>query len=188
MNWRNIFKPSEILTSGDRAELEKLDAATSDLRVLADRIHREWPDALNRIERIRSLAELLCTRPNDAELYRKLEMAAAFPSHVQTGFQHKEAALGTIHAAIEAKLEPSAEIVRRVLSRALAVAEGELRKTEKSERKLAEDEGYAFSPSGRILALQARVLELRNAVAAKYKHEGGIQNPPEWRERLREWL
>jgi len=38
------------------------------------------------------------------------------------------------------------------------------------------------------MALQGRVLELRNAIAAKYKFEGAIQEPSHWRERLREWL
>jgi len=188
MNWKNLFKPAEILTASDRAELEKLDASTADLTALSDRILRDWTDAASRVDRIRDLAAELCARPNDAELYRRLEVAACMPSNIQTGYQHKEAALGAIGAAIEAKLEPSVEIVRRVLGRALEAAEAELRKTEKHERKLAEEEGYAYSPSGRVLALQGRVLELRNAVAAKYKHEGAVQNPGSWRQRLREWL
>jgi hypothetical protein len=188
MNWKNLFKPSEILTASDRAELEKLDDSTQQLRDLASRIHREWPDATSRIDRIRDLTSELCTRPNDADLYRRLEVAACMPSNPQTGYQHKEAALGSISKAIEAKLEPSVGIVRRVLGRALDAAEAELKKTEKQERKLAEEEGYNFSPSGRVLALQARVLELRNAVAQKYASEGAIQNPPGWRDRLREWL
>ena len=188
MNWKNLIKPAEIFTANDRAELEKLDASTADLTALSDRIHRDWTDATSRIDRIRELAAELCTRPSDAELYRRLEVAACMPSNLHTGYQHKEAALGAIGAAIEAKLEPGAEIVRRVLRRALDAAEAELKKTEKQERKLADEEGYNFSPSGRVLALQGRVLELRNAVAAKYKHEGAVQNPGSWRERLREWL
>ena len=188
MNWKTLFKPAEILTASDRAELERLDDSTKQLRELAARIDRDWTDAGSRVDRIRDLAAELCTRPNDAELYRRLEVAACMPSNIQTGYQHREAALGSIHAAIETKLEPSVEIVRRVLARALDAAEAELRKTEKHERKLAEEEGYNFSPSGRVLALQGRVLELRNAVAAKYRHEGAIQGPGGWRERLREWL
>jgi hypothetical protein len=39
-----------------------------------------------------------------------------------------------------------------------------------------------------VLSLQQRVLELRNAVAAKYPIEGAIQHPGGWRQRLAEWL
>lgn len=188
MNWRNIFKPSEILTASDRADLERLEDSTKQLRELAARIDRDWPDSTSRISKIRDLTAELCTRPTDADLYRRLEIAACMPSNVQNGYQHREAALGEIGAAIETKLQPSVEIVRRVLRRALEQAEAELKRTEGKERKLADDEGYNYSPSGRVLALQARVLDLRNAVAAKYGHEGAIQSPGGWRERLAEWL
>ena len=185
MNWKNLFKPSEILTASDRAELEKLDESTKQLRELAHRIEREWPGRSGRYDRLRDVASRLADNPGDRDLYRQLEVAASMPPDID---QLRDLALREISGRIEAKLEPSVEIVRRVLGRALDAAEAELKKTEKQERKLAEEEGYAFSPSGRVLALQARVLELRNAVAAKYGNEGAIQSPPGWRERLREWL
>lgn len=188
MNWKSIFKTSEILTASDRLELEKIEDSTKQLRELAARIDRDWPDAPSRISKIRDLAAELCLRPTDPELYRRMETAACMPSVPASGYQHREAALGVIGEAIETKLEPSIAIVRRVLARALEQAEAELKRTEAKERKTAEDEGYGYSPTGRILALQARVLDLRNAVAAKYRHEGAVQNPGDWRVRLSEWL
>ena len=38
MNWKALFKPTEILTAADRAELERLEDSTKQLRDLAARI------------------------------------------------------------------------------------------------------------------------------------------------------
>ncbi|NBT35459.1 MAG: hypothetical protein EBT03_07955 [Betaproteobacteria bacterium] len=188
MNWKKLFPVGDILTASDRQELERLEAGTSELRELEARIDRDWTEANNRIDRIRDLAAMLCTRPKDTELYRRLEVAACMPSHPASGHQHKEAALGAIRAAIADKMLPEVPVVRRVLSRALDAAERELAKQEKKEREAAEAEDFNYSPSGRVLSLQQRVLELRNAVAARYSIEGAVQGPGGWRQRLAEWL
>lgn len=188
MNWRNLFKPSDILTDADRAELEKLDASTAKLRDLQAKITREWPTAAERQSWLRDQAEELAKTPDDADLYRRMEITACMPDGLQTGWQHKEIVLGALGARIEEILQPSVEVVRRVLRRALSAAEAELKKVEARERKEAEAEGYNYSPSGKVQALQGRVLSLRNEVAAKYKFEGSVQDPAPWRERLAEWL
>ena len=188
MNWKVLFKTADILTAADRAELERLEDSTKQLRDLAARIDRDFPDAGKRQDRIRELAEQLCERPDDADLYRQLQVTACMPSNPATGYQHRDLALGAIHGAIAARMIPAADVVRRVLRRALEAAEGELKKTEGRERRDAEQEGYNYSPSGRVQALQQRVLQLRNEIASKYSQEGAIVGPPSWRERLAEWL
>lgn len=188
MNWRKLFAPSEIFTESDKAELEKLEASTAKLRALSAKIDQEWPASTYRLDRLRELAGALAEDPDNAELYRRLEITACMPSALTSGYQHRDIALGRIGEKIEEIMAPESEIVRRVLRRALEKAEAELRKVEASERKTAEAEQFDYVPSGKVLALQGRVLALRNGVAQKYKSEGAVQNPEGWRVRLAEFL
>jgi hypothetical protein len=189
MSWLSIFKKGEIFTQGDRAELEKLEAGTNDIRRVVEKIDREWPTSASRLDRLRELAGELATRPNDQELMNRLTITACMPSGLQSGFQHRDVVLGELNRKIEELMSPQNTVIRRVLRRALDVAEAELKRVESKEKKTAEDEGVQFVPSGKILALQNRILELRNAIARPVPgEENCLQNPGGWRERLGEWI
>lgn len=188
MSWLSIFKKGDILTQGDRDELQKIEASTDDLRKLSERIEREWCTSMERPTRLRELAEKLAQDPHDQEVFNRLTLTATMPSSLNSGWQHRDIVLGVLNEKIEERLQPSVDVVRRVYSRALGMAEAELKKVESREKREAETEGFTYSPSGRVQALQGRVLVLRNAIATKYKHEGAIQNPAPWQERLKEWL
>ena len=189
MSWLNIFKKGEILTQGDRAELEKLEEKTADLRKTIDKIDREWPTAISRRDHLHDLAGQLAESPNDQELLHRLTITACMPSSVQHGHQHRDIVLGRLGEKIEEMMSPQHAIIRRVFRRALDIAEGELKRVESKEKKTAEEEGVQFVPSGKILALQNRILSLRNEIARPIPNEEGfIQNPGGWRERLREWV
>ena len=110
------------------------------------------------------------------------------PAHPHFSQRHWEILQTTIGEKIKGLYEPQGAICRRILQRALDQAEAELKKSDAQERKAAEADGFPFSPSGKVLALQSRILDLRNGIAAKYKHEGATQDPAGWRERLAEWL
>lgn len=185
MNWKTIFKTGDVVTTSDLAELQKIENSTKQLRELADRINT-WPSRNGRLEHVGSVASQLADNPASPELYRQLELAVLIPDEID---RHRDVALREIGGRIEAAMFPQHAIIRRCLQRALDQAESELRKTETKERKLATDEDYDFSPSGRVLALQQRVMQLRNAVAAPIPGEPGcLQSPGGWRERLAEWL
>jgi len=186
--WKTLFKPSEILTQSDRDELATLEKKTEPYRTILTRIDEDFVTSMNRIGKLQELAGKLAEDPTNEKIYQRMIHTACMPSSLQTGYQHMEAAASPIQAKIEEVLQPAAEIVRRVLKRALSVAEGELKKVEGRERKEAEEQGYNYSPSGKVMALQSRVMELRNAIASKYKFEGATQDQAPWRERLREWL
>jgi hypothetical protein len=189
MNWRNIFKPADILTAGDRAELEKIDKKATQHRALIERIRDEWPTANERMDALERLGQKLAEAPTDEALFHRCTMVAAMPSDPLHGYQHRDKITAIIHRKIEEILHPQEKIVRRVLGRALDAAETELKKSEAAEKGQAKEEGFDYSPSGRVLALQKRVLDLRNAAAALYpSEEGFISHPGEWQERLREWL
>lgn len=189
MNWRTLFKPADILTTGDRAELEKIEQKAGQHRALVERIWEEWPTASERRDALEKYAHKLAATPNDESLFQKTTMIVCMPSDPAFGYQHRDIVTGILGEKIEQILAPQVEIVRRVLGRALAAAEKELKKTEGAEKANAAEEGYDYSPSGRVLALQRRVLEMRNAVAAPYPGEPNfIQHPGPWRERLAEWL
>lgn len=189
MNWRKLFPVGDILPAGERQELEKLEQGTAELRKWADKIEAEWPkDSADRNERLRAMAEVFAGHPTP-ELYAKLTALAGFPSQPANSCFARERVLGAIHEQVQRLMEPERPIVRRVLARAQDAAERELAKQEKTEQAAAAAEGFVYSPSGRVLALQERVLALRNAVAAHYPgNEGAIQHPGGWRLRLAEWL
>jgi len=188
MNWKALFKPSEILTAADHAELAGIEKKTEPYRRIRQRIEQDFVPAIDRIGHLQALAADLVRDPENAGIYERMIHTAGMPSNIQTGYQHIEAAAGPFDAKIEEILQETIPIIRRVLTRALAATEAELRKIESREKKDAEQEGYTYSPSGKVQALQARVLDLRNSIAAKYNFEGAIQNPGPWQERLREWL
>lgn len=188
MSWTNIFKRGEILTPSDRAELESLDKSTADLRKAIETIDREWPASMYRLDRLRELADQLGQNPRDESLMHRLTICACMPSSVQSGFQHRDVAIGKLSEHLSRKLNPQKVVIRRVFQRALEVAETELKRVEQRDKKIAQDDGVEFIPSGKILALQNRILELRNAVET---YSEPLQDPPkpvgDWREILREW-
>jgi len=189
MSWTSIFKRGEILTQGDRTELEAIDKSTSDLRKAIERIDREWPASGYRLDRLRDLANELAENPRDEDLMGRLTTCACMPSSLREGFQHRDVALGTLGQHLNRKLFPQKAIIHRVLKRAWGVAEAELGRVERKEKTAAQEDGVEFLPSGKIIALQSRILELRNAIET-YSEQ--IQDPPRevgnWREILREWL
>lgn len=187
MNWRQIFG-AEIVTAADREKLEQLDKSTKPLRDLAAKIQEEWPDSMGRIARITDLAEKLAHKPTDEALYHQMTIAACMPSSLQGGYQHRGAALTPIERKIDELLSPGHTIVRKCLRRALDQAEAELKKQEAGERRSAESEGYEYSPSGRVLALQKKILSLRNEVARPVHGEEGFNGVDHWRVRLGEYL
>jgi len=186
--WKTLFKPSDILTQADRDELAALEKKAEPYRAIRARIDRDFIPAVDRIGNLQALAGQLVEDIGNEEIYHRMIHVAAMPANPLFGYHHREAAAVPFDQKIEEILRPSVDVVRRVLKRALDVAETELRKAEKQERKLAEEEGYNYSPSGKVLALQSRILDLRNGIAAKYKFEGATQDPAPWRERLSEWL
>ena len=189
MNWKTLFKPADILTAGDKAELEKIDKKAEQHRALIERIRDEWPTAGERMDALGRLGQKLAEAPTDEGLFHKCTLVAAMPSNPLHGYQHRDKVTSIIARKIEEILKPQEKIVRRVLGRALDAAEAELKKSEAAEKGVAKEEGFDYSPSGRVLALQKRVLDLRNAVAAVYPgEEGFINHPGDWRERLGEWL
>ena len=189
MNWKTLFKPADILTAGDKAELEKIDKKAEAHRALIERIREEWPTAIERMDRLEQLGNKLAEAPTDEALFQKCSFVAAMPSDPLHGYQHRDKVCAIIQRKIDEILRPQERIVRRVIGRALDAAESELKKTESGEKGQAREEGFDYSPSGRVLALQKRVLELRNAVAAVYPgEEGFINHPGDWQARLSEWL
>ena len=188
MIWNKLFAKGEILTEADKHELEALEKKAAPYRKIRERIERDFVPAMHRIGHLQGLAGELVQDIENEDLYQRMIICACMPSNIQTGYQHLEAAKQPLDAKIEEVLLPSIDVVRRVLRRALSRAEDELKKTESKERKEAEAEGFTYSPSGRVQALQARVLDLRNAIACKYRHEGATQGPGSWQERLKEWL
>jgi len=189
MSWLSIFKKGEIFTQADRAELERLEEGTREIRRVADKIDRDWPASSSRLDRLREQAEELASKPNDQEILNRLTTTACMPSSFKNGFQHRDVVLGVLNGKIDELMTPQHEVVRRVLRRALSVAEGELKRVEAKEKETARQESYEYVPSGKVLALQSRILSLRNEISRPIPgEENYIQHPGTWRQRLAEYL
>lgn len=188
MNWTALFKPTEILTPQDRAELEALEKKAEPYLRVREKIERDFVVSMHRIGKLQELAGEYIKNIQDESLYQRMLFVAGMPSNLQTGYQHHEAVAVPFDEKIQEIRNEGVPVVRRVLGRALTRAEQELKRIEQKEQQEAKSEGYPYLPSGKVQALQQRVLGLRNAVAEKYRFEGAIQNPPHWRERLAEWL
>ena len=188
MNWKALFKGGDIISAADKAELERLDKGTEAHRKLCDRIKEEFITSMDRIGRLQGLAGILAENPNDEKTYQKMLFTAAMPSNLQTGFQHRDAALQVIEDKIKDLAAPQHVIVRKCLKKALAAAEEELRRVEKKEKDEAKAEEFDYVPSGRVLALQQKVLGLRNEVARPIPGEELYNGLAHWTERLKEWL
>ncbi len=189
MSWTSIFKRGDILTPNDRLELEAIDRSASDLRGVISTIDQEWTASTYRLDRLRELADQLGKNPKDEGLMMKLTTCACMPSSLQGGFQHREVAIGKLTEHLNRKLFPQRKILCRVFQRALDVAESELKRVEQKEKRSAQDDAVDFIPSGKVLALQSRILELRNFVHLYSENE---QDPPQsvgdWREILKDWV
>lgn len=188
MIWNRIFAKGEILTPNDRSELEQIEKQAEPYRKIRERIEEDFVPAMHRIGKLQELAGRFVEDIGNEALYQKMLAVAGMPSDPRFGYQHHGCVAEVFDRKIEDILRPSVEIVRRVLKRALAKAEDELRRCESKERKEAESEGFSYMPSGRIQALQNKVLDLRNGIASKYKFEGAVQSPAHWKERLAEYL
>ena len=187
MNWRKLLPVGEIFPAGERRELEKLVESCSELRKWEQRLLQEWPkDASDRENRLRDVGAEFAQKPT-REGDEKLTILAGFPTQF-TGWGPRDIVLGAIHREIAEKMKPEAPIVRKVLKRALDATERELEKQTAKEKKESESEGFSFSPSGRILDLQKRVMDLRNQVDATYPDEGAVQHPGHWESRLADYL
>jgi hypothetical protein len=186
--FNKLFAKKEVVTEGDLAELAALETTVEKLRTARARAQADLVTASGRLEALRAAAEELARDCSNAALYEKVLRISAMPSNPATGWQHAEVVLTVLDAAIRERLQPAAEIVRRCLRRALSKVEAELAAAEKRERNEATAEGYNFSASGRILALQEKVLDLRNQVAARYQFEGALSDPGSWQERLAAWV
>lgn len=188
MKWNLIFEPKKILTDADRRDLEALDASTADLQKLLEKMGGDLCGGQTRLDRVEGTAAKLAEDPTNEELYRQLLFLSGQPSHPHFATHHVEYARRPIEARIGRLMEPQHGIVRRVFTRALVAAETELKRVESRERKEAEAEGFDYSPSGKVQALQQRVLNLRNEVAAPIPGEPNFQWNRGWRERLAEFL
>lgn len=188
MNWKNLFKASEILTQADRDELEALDKKAEPFVVVREKIEKDFVTSINRIGTLQALAEEYANNIQNDSIYQRMLMVAGMPSTLGSGHQHRDCVVNVFDRKIEEIHNEGIPAVRRVLSRALSRAEVELKKIEQKEQDEARAGDYPYLPSGKIQALQQRVLGLRNALNEKYKNEGSVQSPPHWKERLREWL
>lgn len=188
MNWKALFKGGDIISAADKAEMERLDKGTEAHRKLCARISEDFITSMERIGRLQALAGILVEKPDDEKTYQKMLLTAAMPSNLQTGYQHRDAALQVIEDRIKDLSAPQHAIVRKCLKKALGTAEEELRRVEKKEKDEAKAEEFDYVPSGRVLALQQKILGLRNEIARPIPGEEFFNGLPHWTERLREWL
>jgi hypothetical protein len=189
MDWSKIFGKSDHLSPSEKTALEDLDKNCIELRAWHKRISDTWPkNSEDRLGKIRSLSELFAKHPSE-KLHDEILKIQNFSAWPNGSWQGREALLDAINLEINRKMEPQYDICKRVLRRALSQAEDELKKVEKRDKAEAQEAGFEYSASGKVLALQKRILGLRNEIEAPTPFEAGcIVGPLHWRERLKEFI
>ena len=190
MSWiGKILKGGDIFPESERKTLEALEAKCEPYKKILARINDEWVEALHRHGRIEALANQLAGDPTNDVIFQKMTVAACMPTDLRTGRNHLDFAEKPICERIDRIMAPERDFVRKVLQRALSLAESELRKIEKAEQKTAQEEGFEYIPSGKVASLQNEILGLRGAIKEPYPGEENFyRHPGNWRERLKNYL
>jgi len=185
---RKLFEGGKIFSDTDRGELAKMDDAAAPYTQLLDKLLPRLNGTQSRQDRLFTLAAQLVENPTDEKLAEEYRWCAALPSNPIFSLRHVEILTTAVSEKQRQLCEPQGAIVRRVFQKALARAEAELKKVETTEREEARAGGYDYSPSGRVLGLQQKVLQYRNEAAVPIPGEENYHGAPHWRQRLAEFL
>ena len=165
INWKKYFGGREAVTAAERQKLEQIDQSlspqTEALALVKTRFSNSYE---TRRDWIRQRAEAYAASPTSEKFAAILE-AASFNAEPLWAKLEFETVTGALQAVIDLKLSAGHEVIRGVYRRELSRSEDELNSTRKTGKGKAEELGVEYSPDSIVLALERRVLDLRNAVA-----------------------
>jgi len=165
INWKKYFGGREAITAAERQKLEQIDQSlspqTEALKTVKTRFSNSYE---TRRGWIRERSEAYAASPTPEKFAHLLE-AVSFNGEPLWAQLEFETVTGYLQAVIDTKLSAGHETIRAVYRRELSRCEDELKTTTATNKGKAAELGIDYSPDSIALALERRVLDLRNAVA-----------------------
>jgi len=164
MNWKKYFGGRESITAAERQKLEQIDQSIAPQREALEIVKKRFSNSYEtRRIWIRERSQAYASAPTPEKLDAIIE-AASFNADALWAQLEFEIVTGALHAVIDVKLGAGHETIRAIYRRELTRSEDELNSTQKTAKAKAEELGIEYTPDSIILALERRVLDLRNAV------------------------
>ena len=171
INWKKYFGGREAITSAERQKLELIDQATIPQREAIECVKARFSNGYEtRLDWIRQRSENYADAPTPEKFDSLLE-AVGFNAEPRWAQLESEIVLGNLHNVINTKLAASYSTIRAIYRRELSRCEDELKTTNAANKAKADELGIDYAPDSITIALERRVLDLRNAVAKeKFAH------------------
>ena len=165
INWKKYFGGREAVTAAERQKLEQIDQSLSPQTEALALVKKRFSNSYEtRRDWIRERSEAYASSPTPEKFAAILE-AASFNAEPLWAKLEFETVTGALQAVVDTKLSAGHETIRGIYRRELSRCEDELKSTTATNRGKAAELGIDYSPDSITLALERRVLDLRNAVA-----------------------
>jgi len=164
MNWKKYFGGRESITAAERQKLEQIDQAIAPQREALEIVKKRFSNSYEtRRIWIRERSAAYASAPTPEKLDAIIE-AASFNAEPRWAQLEFEIVTGALQAVIDTKLSAGHDTIRAIYRRELSRCEDELKTTTATNKGKAAELGIDYSPDSITLALERRVLDLRNAV------------------------
>jgi len=165
INWKKYFGGREAVTAAERQKLEQIDQSLSPQTEALKTVKTRFSNSYDtRAIWIRARSEAYASSPTPEKFAHLLE-AVSFNAEPRWAQLEFEIVTGALQAVIDTKLSVGHDTIRAIYRRELSRCEDELKTTTATNKGKAAELGIDYSPDSITLALERRVLDLRNAVA-----------------------
>ena len=165
INWKKYFGGREAVTAAERQKLEQIDQSLSPQAEALALVKKRFSNSYEtRRDWIRQRSEAYASTPTPEKFASLLE-AVSFNADPLWAQLEGDIVTGSLQAVVDIKLSAGHETIRAIYRRELSRCEDELKATTATNKGKASELGIDYSPDSITLALERRVLDLRNAAA-----------------------
>ena len=162
MNFQKLFSTKLGPTPAEAKTLRDLDESTEPLKAWKDKVSQAFPaTAEERKSKIQALAVTFANKPDPAS-FEELKRTATLGQYAPTGRDDRNLILEALGGQIVQRMAPQGDIIRAVIRRSAEALEKQMREVTAREKKECDEVGIPWQASGVVMALQAKVLDLRN--------------------------
>lgn len=162
MNFQKLFQTKVGLTATEKKTLEALDNSTEPLKAWRDKVVQAFPaTGEERRAKLQELAVAFANKP-DQEGLEELKKTATLGQNPTTSREDQALILAELEKRIAERMTPQAEVIRAVVKRSAGALERQMCEMMIREKKDCDELALPWQASGVVMALQAKVLALRN--------------------------
>lgn len=162
MNFQKLFSTKLGPTPAEAKTLRDLDESTEPLKAWKDKVAQAFPaTGEERKSKLQALAVAFASKPNEVN-FEELKRTATLGQYAPTGRDDRNLILEALDGQIVQRMAPQADIIRAVIKRSAGALERQMCEMMIREKKECDEVGIPWQASGVVMALQAKVLDLRN--------------------------